>query len=51
MEKFALLVRLNAKPGKEKEVADFIKSAARTGRIFYNKMVCTPNRTFDLWHL
>jgi quinol monooxygenase YgiN len=27
MEKFALLVRLEAKPGKEKEVADFIKSA------------------------
>jgi quinol monooxygenase YgiN len=27
MEKFALLVRLNAKPGKEKEVSDFIKSA------------------------
>jgi quinol monooxygenase YgiN len=27
MEKLALLVRLEAKPGKEKEVADFIKSA------------------------
>jgi quinol monooxygenase YgiN len=27
MAKFALLVRLEAKPGKEKEVADFIKSA------------------------
>ena len=27
MEKFALLVRLEAKPGKEKEVSDFIKSA------------------------
>jgi quinol monooxygenase YgiN len=27
MEKFALLARLNAKPGKEKEVSDFIKSA------------------------
>jgi len=27
MEKFALLVRLEAKPGKEKEVADFIRSA------------------------
>jgi len=27
MEKFALLVRLNAKPGKEKELSDFIKSA------------------------
>ena len=27
MEKFALLVRLEAKSGKEQEVADFIKSA------------------------
>jgi len=27
MEKFALVARLEAKPGKEKEVADFIKSA------------------------
>jgi quinol monooxygenase YgiN len=27
MEKFALLVRLEAKPGKEKAVGDFIKSA------------------------
>lgn len=27
MEKFALLVRLEANPGKEQEVADFIKSA------------------------
>jgi quinol monooxygenase YgiN len=27
MEKFALLVRLEAKPGKENEVSDFIKSA------------------------
>jgi quinol monooxygenase YgiN len=27
MEKFAILARLNAKPGKEKEVSDFIKSA------------------------
>ena len=27
MEKFALLVRLDAKPGKEKELSDFIKSA------------------------
>ena len=27
MEKFALLVRLEAKPGKEKEVAAFIQSA------------------------
>ncbi|MGY0034623.1 putative quinol monooxygenase [Pedobacter sp. NJ-S-72] len=27
MEKFALLVRLEAKPGKEEEVADFIKGA------------------------
>ena len=27
MERFALLVRLEAKPGKEKEVSDFIKSA------------------------
>ncbi|NHN24342.1 antibiotic biosynthesis monooxygenase [Flavobacterium jejuense] len=27
MEKFALLARLEAKPGKEKEVADFLKSA------------------------
>lgn len=27
MEKFALLVRLEAKPGKEEEVAAFIKSA------------------------
>jgi quinol monooxygenase YgiN len=27
MEKFALLARLEAKPGKEKEVANFIKSA------------------------
>jgi quinol monooxygenase YgiN len=27
MEKFALLARLEAKPGKEQEVADFIKSA------------------------
>src|ERR1700709_175538 len=27
MEKLALLARLEAKPGKEKEVADFIKSA------------------------
>lgn len=27
MERVALLVRLEAKPGKEKEVSDFIKSA------------------------
>ena len=27
MEKIALLVKLTAKPGKEKEVSDFIKSA------------------------
>jgi quinol monooxygenase YgiN len=27
MEKFALLARLEAKPGKENEVAEFIKSA------------------------
>ena len=27
MEKFALLARLEAKPGKEKEVAHFLKSA------------------------
>ena len=27
MEKFALLVRLEAKPGKEKELSDFIRSA------------------------
>jgi quinol monooxygenase YgiN len=27
MEKFALLARLEAKPGKEQEVANFIKSA------------------------
>ena len=27
MEKFALLVRLEAKPGKEKEVSNFIRSA------------------------
>jgi quinol monooxygenase YgiN len=27
MEKYALLVRLEAKPGKEKAVADFIKGA------------------------
>ncbi len=27
MEKYALLARLEAKPGKEQEVADFIKSA------------------------
>ena len=27
MEKFALLARLEAKPGKEKEVSDFLKSA------------------------
>ena len=27
MEKLALLARLEAKPGKEKEVADFLKSA------------------------
>lgn len=27
MEKLALLVRLEAKPGKEQEVSDFIKSA------------------------
>ncbi|WP_179415688.1 putative quinol monooxygenase [Mucilaginibacter sp. E4BP6] len=27
MEKFALIARLEAKPGKEQEVADFIKSA------------------------
>jgi len=27
MEKFALLARVEAKPGKEQEVADFIKSA------------------------
>ena len=26
MEEFALLARLEAKPGKEKEVSDFIKS-------------------------
>ena len=27
MVKYALLARLEAKPGKEKEVADFLKSA------------------------
>lgn len=27
MEKFAIMVRLEAKPGKEQEVADFLKSA------------------------
>jgi quinol monooxygenase YgiN len=27
MEKFAILARLEAKPGKEQEVSDFIKSA------------------------
>ncbi|CAN5603438.1 antibiotic biosynthesis monooxygenase [soil metagenome] len=27
MQKFALLARLEAKPGKEQEVADFLKSA------------------------
>ena len=27
MVKYALLVRLEARPGKEKEVADFLKSA------------------------
>jgi quinol monooxygenase YgiN len=27
MEKFAILARLEAKPGKEKELSDFIKSA------------------------
>ena len=27
MEKYAILARLEAKPGKEQEVADFIKSA------------------------
>jgi quinol monooxygenase YgiN len=32
MEKFALLARLEAKPGKEQEVADFIKSALLQAR-------------------
>lgn len=32
MVKFALLVRLEAKPGKEQEVADFIKSALPLAR-------------------
>jgi quinol monooxygenase YgiN len=32
MVKYALLARLEAKPGKEKEVADFLKSAVPHSR-------------------
>ena len=33
MTKFALYVPLQAKPGKENEVADFLRSAALLGRV------------------
>jgi hypothetical protein len=32
MSKYALYVPLEAKPGKEKEVADFLRSAVPVGR-------------------
>ena len=50
MEKVALLVRLEAKPGKEKEVSEECPAAC-AGRGIYCKMVRAPNRTYHLWHL
>jgi quinol monooxygenase YgiN len=52
MTKFALYVPLQAKPGKEKEVADFLRSAvplvnAEPGTI----MVCHSRRTVFFRHL
>jgi len=53
MEKFALLARLEAKPGKEQEVADFIKSAlplaqAETGTIRWYALQIGPS-TFGIF--
>ena len=52
MEKFALLARLEAKPGKEQEVADFIKSAlplaqAETGTVRWYALQIGPS-TFGI---
>ena len=53
MSKFALYVPLEAKPGKEKEVADFLRSAvplvdAEAGT---NYVVCHSNGAVILCHL
>jgi len=53
MEKFALLARLEAKPGKEQEVADFIKSAlplaqAESGTIRWYALQIGPS-TFGIF--
>ena len=53
MEKFALLARLEAKPGKEQQVADFIKSAltlaqAETGTVRWYALQVGPS-TFGIF--
>lgn len=53
MEKLALLARLEAKPGKEQQVADFIKSAlplaeAETGTIRWYALQLGPS-TFGIF--
>ena len=53
MEKFALLARLEAKPGKEQEVADFIKSAlplaqAETETVHWYALQISPS-TFGIF--
>jgi quinol monooxygenase YgiN len=53
MEKFALFARLEAKPGKEQEVADFIKSAlplaqAETGTVRWYALQIGPS-TFGIF--
>ena len=49
----ALWVRLDAKPGKEKEVADFLRSglAIVAGGAGDDGLVRHPNRAVNLWHL
>lgn len=53
MEKFALLARVEAKPGKEKEVLDFLKSAlplaqAETGTVRWYALQLGPS-TFGIF--
>ena len=53
MVKTALFVRLEAKPGKESEVEDFLRGGAcgSHGGASHDRLVCDPFWAVDIRHL
>lgn len=51
MVKFALLARLEAKPGKEETVENFLKSALPVAEDERdNRVICIKNRAIHFWN-